>query len=170
MKNNLFFLLITGSWFILFGCEQEPSDEHHFINDSAATEWLFEESCDTIRIDSTNYILEAYLYRDFMPVSPPEGRPLVSLNCLVALDSAEIPLTINLVKQFVIYHDTIWIKHYEKDDYDDKTRSYQLCRVSINGPLWEPGVLVDIVAEIYNSKNDSTYYLRSLDQLIEKTF
>lgn len=170
MKNRSIFLLITWSCLILFGCEQEPSDDHQFIYDPAAIEWLLEESCDTIRIDSMKYILEAYLYRDFMPVSPPEGRPMVSLNCLVALDSTEIPRAINLIKQFVIYHDTIWVKDYEKDDYDDTTRTYQLCRVSKNGPMWEPGVLVDVIAEIYNSTKDSTYYLRALDQCIEKIY
>jgi len=142
----------------------------NIIFDPAASEKLLEESFDTILIDTVSYVLEANLYRDFMPVSPPGGKPLVSLNCLVAVDSTDIPQNIVLVKQFVINHDTVWMKDYEKDYYNGGTGSYQLCKVSINGPMWDPGVLVDVVAEIYNSKNDSTYFLRSLDQCIEKTY
>jgi len=53
MKNKSVFLLITWSWLILFGCEQEPSDDQPFIYDPAAAEWLLKESCDTIRIEKT---------------------------------------------------------------------------------------------------------------------
>jgi len=111
-----------------------------------------------VSIDSKDYFLDAYLWRDFMPISPSDGKPLISINWLISKDSTAIPNNIELTQQFVIYDDLVWISQYENETRP--SLDYKLERLSRNGPKWGPFITVKIVAKITDTKTKNNYYLK----------
>src|SRR3970040_2496548 len=45
---------------------------------------------DIIDIEGEKIILNTYLWRDFMPVSPPDGKPLIALIMIESVDFSDI--------------------------------------------------------------------------------
>jgi hypothetical protein len=111
-----------------------------------------------VTIDSHDYFLDAYLWRDFMPISPPNGKSLISINWLICADSSAIPDSIELKQQYVIYGDSVWIADYENETH--QTPEYKQEKVSRNGPKWGPNVYVDVIAKLTNTKANRDYYLK----------
>jgi len=161
----MFFLAL-----LLTSCEEEKVDTSKIIFDPVFAKNLLTKSNDTIQIDAELYTLEVLLNRDFMPPVPKDGAPLTSMNCLASMDGDSIPTTIDLVKQYVINNDSIWISLYEKENPENGNTASKLCKISIEGPQWNPGILVDVVVEIYDSKNDSIIFISASDQIINSTY
>jgi len=153
----------------MIGCEEEELPRGKLIYDPLLTEELLGNSFDTLSIDSYHYFLNVWLNRDFMPICPPDGRPLVCLNCLISMDSTVIPQNIDIIKQYVINNDTIWIKQYVDEDEREEMINFKLCKVAGDGPMWNPGIFVDVIVEVYDSRTDSTHFVRALEQYINKS-
>lgn len=148
-------------------CEEDVKLERSkiIVNPQFAKD-LLKKSSDTINVDMIDFLLEVSIYPDSIPVGSPGGNRLISMNCLTSIESLVVPQTINLVKQYVIKNDSIWISLYEEENEEIDSNRVKVCRTSINGPLWNPGILVNVVAEGYDSKNDDTFFIRALDQII----
>ena len=125
-------------------------------------------SSETIQIENNSFVLDAYLWRDFMPMSPLNGRPLISVNKLIELNSETIPNNIDLVKQYVINEDSIWITDYE-DERRNSNSPHIIERSSRNGPKWGPQVNVDVVSKIFDSKTGENHYLILKNVFINRT-
>jgi len=151
---KIFFSTILISFFLL-GCEN--FDDDGIKNISLVPELGYDYDS-LVTIDSQDFFLEAYLWRDFMPISPPNGKPLISINWLISVDSSVIPKNIELKQQYVIYDDLVWISQYENETHP--TPDYKLERVSRNGPKWGPFVTVKVVAKITDTKTKKNYYLK----------
>jgi len=164
IKVVLIVILIT----LTYGCEKDELDNESIIRkDKEFIMKLFVKSIDTLEIGAQRYILDAYLWRDFMPISPPDGKPLLSINWLIDIDSIVIPAQIDLKEQYVIYNDSIWISGYE-----DETRStppYKIEKISRNGPKWGPNIYIDIISKIHDSNTNTDYYLKAEDIYINRT-
>lgn len=166
MKSRICLIGLLSAFSCLFGCKKDRniySDKNKLlINDLNA------KSVDTLELGGHKYVLNAYLWRDFMPVSPPDGQPLLSINDLIEVDSADVAATIELTKQYVIYQDSVWIS-----TYDNSTRvvtpSFKIERISRNGPKWGPKVHVDVIAEVHDSGSQTDYYIREKHVLIART-
>jgi hypothetical protein len=156
-------VLMTGSF--LTACEKD--EVSNIKKDKELVLELNSKAVDVVTIDAHAYSLDAYLWRDFMPISPPNGKPLISINWLILTDSTVIPDNIELKQQYVIFGDSIWIA-----DYDNVTRQspdYKQEKVSRNGPKWGPNVNVDVIAKITDSKANRDYYLKRENVLILRT-
>ena len=152
----------------LLGCnEYDFKDDSNVRFDPEFIMKLNSQSVDTLKLDSKKYILEAYLWRDFMPISPPNGRALVAINWLIDLDSTDISTNLDLVEQYVIYNDSVWIVPYENGTHTQHL--YKLEKISINGPKWGPKIYVDVISKIHNSNTHINYYLRLEDVYIGRT-
>ncbi len=147
--------IILASAFSFTACENEVTN--NFKEDKDLIIALNDKASSTIRIDSHDYFLDAVLWRDFMPVSPPDGKPLASVNWLIRSDSTSIPEEIIMTRQYVILNDSIWIADYENGS---PTPSYKIEKVSRNGPKWGPGTFVEIISEINNTKTNRVYFLK----------
>ena len=101
-------------------------------------------------------------------MSPQNGKPLISINRLVGVDSLDIPDNIDLKKQYVIRNNLIWIAEYTDEEH--YTPSNMLKRVSRNGPKWGPDEFVDIVTIVNDSHRNLNYYLSVEDVYINKTY
>jgi hypothetical protein len=102
-----------------------------------------------------------------MPISPPNGKPLISLNWLISNDSSAIPSNIKLVLQYVINSDSVWIADYLNDTRNAPV--YKIEKISNDGPKWGPFIYVDIIAKITDTKENRDYYLKLSHVVIGRT-
>lgn len=147
---------------VLLSCDKIVREDEGLIME------LFNKSVDTLIIGENRFVLDAFLWRDFQPMSPQNGKPLISINRLVDVDSLDIPDNIDLKKQYVIHNNLIWIAEYTDEEH--YTPSNMLKRVSRNGPKWGPDEFVDIVTIVNDSHRNLNYYLRVEDVYINKTY
>ena len=101
-----------------------------------------------------------------MPVSPPDGKPLIALIRVTEIDSQTIPETLDATKLWVINGDDLWLTGFS-DEERPSTKSFQLEKIVRDGPKWGPGIYVTVVVEIEYSNR--TYLIKASDQLIEMT-
>ena len=122
-----------------------------------------------IEIDNRKYILETFLWRDFMPIAPPDGQPLISLIWVTAIDSLPFPSSIDATKLWVINEEEVCETKFSGEERpENPQRKHQLEKVARNGPKWGPGIYVDVVVRItYGSRN--FYLLRASNQYISRT-
>lgn len=128
-----------------------------------------EKAVDTLIIGSNSFVLDAYLWRDFQPVSPKDGNPMISINWLISTDLIEIPDNISMIKQYVVYGDSVWIADYENEASSPSLPKYKLERISRNGPKWGPKIYVDVISQIYDSEADKDYYIKREKIFIMRT-
>ena len=128
-----------------------------------------ENAVETLTIGSNSFVLDAFLWRDFMPVSPENGKPMISINWLVSTNLVKIPDNISMVKQYVIYKDEIWITDYEDEAPTPSLPEYKMERISRNGPEWGPKIYVDVISQIRDSKTNKDYYIKRKNVYVERT-
>ncbi len=119
-----------------------------------------------VEINDCCLVMDAYLWRDFMPISPPDGQPLAASVTIRAADSSEIPVNITPLRLWVIKSESeVW----ETDILAENIRRYDgvVEFPASGGPLWEPGITVQVVVEL--TKEDGVYFLRSSDVVIHRT-
>lgn len=129
---------------------------------------LRSSSSETLQIESNYFTLDAYLWRDFMPSSPPNGRPMISVNKLIETNSDTIPDHIDLIKQYVIHGNSIWVTDYE-DEKRNSNSPHIIERVSRDGPKWDTGISVDVVTKVYDSKTGENHFLILKNVTINRT-
>ncbi|MEA2076470.1 MAG: hypothetical protein U9O95_00440 [Candidatus Marinimicrobia bacterium] len=161
------YLLIFILLFVLSACFNDDDPEVGITIDATLAQELLNDAVDTLCIDSLQFILEAYLWRDFMPISPIDGKPLISINWLVNLDSVQVPLNLDMTKQYVILNDSIWISDYS--DESRMTYDYKLENISRNGPKWGPHIEVDVISKITDSTIDTVYFIKAENVVIDRT-
>ncbi len=165
LRGSSIAILITASF--LAGCEKDE-----FPNVKVDKDLILElksKFVSTVTINSHSYSIDAYLWRDFMPISPPNGKPLISINWLISADSSAIPDNIVMTHQYIIYGDSVWIANYEDEAPPPSTPDYKIEKISRNGPKWGPFVYVDVIAKISNTKTNQDYYLKREKVLILRT-
>jgi hypothetical protein len=163
IKFEFVFLIMT---IFLSGCEKKDELPDVKIDQDLIRE-INSKSLGKVTIDNHDYILETYLYRDFMPISPPDGKPLISVNCIMSSDSSAIPDNIKMLQQYVISGDSVWVADYQIET--PSTLGYKNIRISNNGPKWGPGIKVDVIAKITDINTGHDYYLKQEDVLIFRT-
>ena len=130
----------------------------------------FEEltnASEQIEIKGQEYTLEVFLWRDYMPISPPHGKPLIASIRITANDSQNFPNNVNADKLWVIKNSgEIWETAFT---YEQPTplHNYQLEKIAREGPKWEPNTQVDVVVRVTCEGN--TYLLRATNQTINQT-
>lgn len=120
-----------------------------------------------VEIDGRKYILETSLWRDFMPVCPPDGEALIALIWVTAVDSLEFPSSVDADWLWVIKDEELWrtkLSNEQRPAYDD----YKLEKFAREGPKWGPKIFVDVVVRLVD-KEKRTYLLKTSDQWIGRT-
>ncbi|HKK09418.1 MAG TPA: hypothetical protein VJ939_01215 [Bacteroidales bacterium] len=155
MKRIIFVLLV----FVFVSCEEDVviPDKGVFQDKALATE-LKSKAQNSFRLNGDLYTLEAFAWRDFMPISPPDGKALISINRLINNNSNPIADELNMVQQYVIYDHSVWVTGYEKGS-GNSSINWQREKVSGNGPKWGPNVYVDVISVVRNTITNKEYYL-----------
>jgi hypothetical protein len=109
----------------------------------------------------------AELWRDFMPVSPPEGRPLAGVVWIWAADRASAGPVPKADRCWVIHGDSAWTTAPVQEPPPAVSDSF-LARYTVrDGPLWEPGTRADVVLRLRGERGP--ILIRAADQEIMRT-
>jgi hypothetical protein len=119
-------------------------------------------------VDGKMLTLGASLWRDFQPISPPDGKPMIAALQVQTGDGSAVPTT--------VIADTVWLVHgtevwsgvpREERSRRDTAPIYEL--IVRDGPKWEPGTLADVVVQLRGA-NGRVSRLRATNQLVRGTF
>ncbi len=122
---------------------------------------------DQVEVASRQYILETYLWRDFMPISPPDGKPLIAKATILATDLQPFPSDLDADRLYVINGEEAWVVDLPARQ-GPLLPDYQLKKIARDGPKWGPDVTVDVVVRLVEP-GGSEYLLRAVDQMIWRT-
>ncbi|MGE5406930.1 MAG: hypothetical protein ACM3NR_04375 [Methanosarcina sp.] len=120
---------------------------------------LYENSNDTVSIDTSNYILETYLFKI------PDKHALVALIYLVNPDNFQICTNISTTGIYVVNNNTVWTS--SAADIDAKEPKFRLSEISTFGPGWDTEIFVDVIAEITINSSKNKYLVIARHQYFE---
>lgn len=121
---------------------------------------------ETLTVESRSYIVESFLWRDFMPVCPPNGDPMIAHIRVIAIDSLAVPPGSDAVYLWVFKNGEMWGSYFT-DERLYYEMPYELVRIARCGPKWETGILVDVVVKVMIG--DACYFLKEEDVRIVRT-
>lgn len=120
----------------------------------------------TISVDGKSLSLSTYMWRDFMPISPPDGKALVAIFVISTADASPIPDGLNADAAWVVNDTNVWSTFLEARQ--PQHHPYELERTARDGPKWGPNIAVDAVVRVHRADGTSLL-LRATDQMIERT-
>jgi hypothetical protein len=120
-----------------------------------------------LSIGERTLVLETYLWRDFMPISPPDGKPLIASLKLKTTNKTALPEGTEVETVWVVNGKKQW-SPAKKEVRAGNDRSSMMTIVVRNGPKWGPGIKVDVVVRVKDAKGHS-YLLRAAKQNINRT-
>jgi hypothetical protein len=107
------------------------------------------------------------MWRDFMPISPPGGHPLIAVFWIYSVDSTALPTGLTADAAWVVNGDRVWDTFLERERVP-QPKPYELERIARDGPKWGPHIEVDAVVRIRES-DGTTHLLRAANQTIHRT-
>lgn len=132
---------------VAFACQTAPTDP--VLNELRATPT-------SAIISGQPFELQVDLWRDFMPVAPPDGQPLA-----VVVRLPDQLATVSVEHIWVILGDQLWSADAEQVP---GTQDW----VARGGPKWGPGAVVDVVAQLREA-GGREILVRAADRLIQRT-
>jgi hypothetical protein len=121
---------------------------------------LYSNSNDTIQIDTSNYILETYLF------TIPDKHSLVALIYLVNARTFQIYTNISTTGIYVINDQTVWTST-PSGPAGSKEPKFKLSEISTFSQGWETGIYVDVIAEVKINSTNNKYLLIARHQYFE---
>jgi hypothetical protein len=118
-------------------------------------------------IGGSSVTMAASLSRDFMPISPPDGRPLGGVLRIRTEDGSNIPTDVTA--------DMVWVLHFSETWGTSVTPAIRrsaspVYEVSFaDGPKWAPGDTVDVVVRLRDAAG-KVALLRAPQQTIGATY
>lgn len=118
-----------------------------------------------VSIDGRGYRLLAEMWRNHIPriEGSPLQRPMLVLIWVSAVDGNPIPDAILADSVWLVQGDDIWQGEFSDElRLQDPSRRHQHERIARDGPLWEPGSVVDVIVRVLDG--DGRYYLLKINQ------
>ena len=160
MKTIIFCLLP----FILIGCPPNPISVPANIPIGQLL-----TSPDTIVVMAGKLFLTTYLWRDFQPISPPDGQPLTAIAWVTTNDSRQLPHSLGMDAIWIVNGQEVWKSDFTNEPVSpDPYHPNSIGRLARNGPKWGPGIAVTVVVQVTDGSGNS-YLLRASNQLIHRT-
>jgi hypothetical protein len=122
----------------------------------------------SVTISGKTLTLAAALWRDFQPISPPDGKPLAAVIRVRAADATPVPTSVVAETAWVVFGDQVW-SGSPREERNRAETTPVLETVLRDGPKWGPGVDVDVVVRLTNERGQSVL-LRAANQPILGTF
>lgn len=119
-----------------------------------------------VQVNGRELALEAHLWRDFQPVAPPNGQPLVAVLYVKTTDGSPFPAGVTADQVTVVYGEERWTARARQEN--PSWRQDILEVVARNGPRWGPHVNVDVVVRL-RGPGDKVHLLRAPNQRIGRT-
>ncbi|MEW6702882.1 MAG: hypothetical protein AB1298_09200 [Bacteroidota bacterium] len=162
MKEKLFVILFS-SFLVLFfaGCTDPLSSPRDIpINDLLSAP-------DTLELENQKIVMTTYMWRDFMPISPPNGKPLITIVYIETTDSSVISPSISADAIYIINRTEIWKSYFSDEQPAGESKPFRIARIARDGPKWGPGIYVDVVVQL--KVNRTIYLLKATRQYIGRT-
>lgn len=121
----------------------------------------------TVLLNGQEVILTPYLWRDFMPPVPVNGRPMIAAFQVGSADSTALADAVTIDAAWVVNGDEVWAGTVGEGRYAQPTRVYYQV-VMRGGPKWGPGITVDAVVRVRDSKGEA-HLLRATGVPIHRT-
>jgi hypothetical protein len=113
-----------------------------------------------VEIGGVPYTLTANLRRDFQPVAPTNGQPLVVVVKVTTADQASVPADLAI--------DHVWVLNGKEQWSAAPESGATRLETSVRGgPKWSPGIKVDVVARLKQGKK--TWLVRAAGVDIKRT-
>jgi hypothetical protein len=121
----------------------------------------------SIVVDGRALTLRASLWRDFMPISPPDGRPLAAVLQVQPADGTPVSPSIRATAVYVVLGGDVWTAAaLEERPRSETAPAYEV--VARDGPKWGPDVNVDVVVRLTDGSR--SWLLRAPEQRISAAF
>ena len=120
---------------------------------------------DRAQVDGREYTLAVNAWRDFQPVAPPNGQPLVVVVKASPSDTMPLPSALAIDRVWVLNGKEQWSSAPEP-----ATREPAASRLETavrGGPKWGPGIKVDVVVRLKQGKQ--TWLVRAAGVEIKRT-
>ncbi len=166
MRTVLKYMLLILST-LLISCSSSLDPEYH-LDDSLEKLpiSLLNSAPNNLTIDGIELTLKTDLWRDFMPSSPPDGKPLIARIEIRTHEESALPNQLNADAVWVVYEDQVWGARLTETQFEhDSTR---LVKVARNGPKFGPGENATVVVRIVYG--DETFLLINSGQEIIQTW
>jgi len=130
---------------------------------------MLDEIPDTLKLGSKSLILRTEMWRDFQPISPANGKPLIAIFLIVTTDSTDLPEGIQADAAWIICDDEIWATYFSDEEPPEyEVKPYQLYKIARDGPKFGPNIYVTAVMRIID-RMDKSHFLKAEDQFIFRT-
>jgi hypothetical protein len=97
-------------------------------------------------VGGKSLILVAQLWRDFMPISPPDGKPLAGALRIQAVDGSNVPADVAADTAWIIRGAEAWATFVAPAAGRSAGPVYEV--TFSDGPKWGPGEAVDVVVRL----------------------
>ncbi len=134
-----------------------------------------------VLLDGKALSLSASLWRDFMPISPPDGKPMIAVLKVATSDKKPFPSGVRMDGAWILFGDQIWqvseLRGQGEGSPGNKDSSGRwincpdtpVCEFTARGgPKWGPGVFVDVVVRL-TDKDGRHYLLQAPKQSVKRT-
>jgi hypothetical protein len=144
-KRTAFASLVIMATVFTTACDEDPLAPHISRDQLLAAP-------STLELTGYPLQVETFLSRDFMPVAPPNGRPLTA-SFRIDLPLSSLPIEEAFI--WVLNGDSTWSKKATITSFSGYTD------ISISGgPKWGPGIAVDTVLGIRDYAGELHLVLR----------
>jgi hypothetical protein len=122
----------------------------------------------SIVIDGKRLTLSASLWRDFQPISPPDGKPMIAGLQVRNDDGSGVSATITADRVWLLHGAEVWSGvPAEERARHDTAPIYEV--VARDGPKWATGIVVDVVIQLRDAQGRVSR-LRAANQLVRGSF
>lgn len=122
---------------------------------------------ESVTLGGQTLALRTYMWRDFMPISPPDGKPLIAIFWVYSADSTALPHGLRVEAGWIVNGERVWDTFLEEPETGQQA-PYEVERVARNGPKWGPHIGVDAVVRLREA-DGTKHLLRVSGQTIERT-
>ena len=173
MRQLLFVLVCLAAISSVWAQEQKPAAATAPDSGKSPTAKELRAAPEAITIGDRKLVLQADLWRDFMPISPPDGKPLIAVLKLKTTDAARFPEGVAVESVWIVNGEEVWsaaAKEVRKPN-DDVSEGPGPSTMEIcvrNGPKWGPGIKVDVVIGVKDAQGQ-LHLLKAPGQDIGRT-
>lgn len=160
MKTFIFVLIVV----VAIGC----SDNGISVPPDIPISQLL-SSPDTITADGRQLYLATYMWRDFQPISPPDGKPLIAIVYVTATDTAQLPSSISTDAVWIVNNNQVWKSWFTNEPIaPSELKPYRIVKIAREGPKWGPHIYVDVIVRVIDRQGNHKL-LRARNQWIGRT-
>ena len=154
------YIIISLAILIFAGCETPTSPLTETpSNLSLATK--------VVAISGQSYMLSTTLWRDFQPISPPDGKPLIVVVNIIESNAEVFSTGVRADSLWIISGNQVWSGIFSTEDRPGPPAHIHE-KIARDGPKWGPGIQVDVVVSLLD-KEERSYLLKAENQLIQRT-